>query len=1207
MYLIDAFVRSPVKVSVGVLLVALFGIVALLRMPMQLTPEVQTPTITIETRWPGASPQEVEREIVIEQEEQLKSVEGVTKLSSESMDSMGRVTMEFLVGTNMDEALLKVNSRLQQVREYPLDADQPVIQTANSSDRPIAWFILTARHASIDQLNEFAKRHPHLAEKLESVRRAHSKGVAALRLKELARSHPELNELLPPPDLDVSKLRRFAEDEIESRFERVPGVSQSNVMGGLEDELQLVVDPEKLAARRITLTQVRDRLMAQNEDTSTGDFWEGKRRWVGRVLGQFRTPEQVESQLLAVRDGAPVFVRDVAEVRLGYKKPEGLVRRFGESSIAINCIRETGANVLDVMDGLRDTMEELNEQVLRRRGLELSQAYDETEYIYSAMDLVQENIFIGGALTMSVLMLFLHIGVRTLLTIPLIVLISLAAAYISPWFFILALAVIIGTGFWFARGSLVVGLAIPTSIVGTFLVLGMLGRSLNVISLAGLAFAVGMLVDNAVVVLENIYRRHSLGEPPFTAAVRGTQEVWGAVIASTLTTVAVFLPVVFVQEEAGQLFRDIALAISAAVGLSMIVSMTVIPPAAARLFRRRDERSNDSVAPRIRLMPNENGDANGTGYSSPGDPERMPVSRDDETPLAGRLAASVVAPINAFAAAFVATVVGINRWVQHGRLRQLAVVGGLVGISAFVSWLLVPRVEYLPMGNRNLVFGIVLPPAGLNLDELVQMGKKVEQELLPYYDVDPDSPEAEQLEFPIIGDFFFVARGRQVFIGIRALDPARAQELEKLVSQVASQLPGVIAIAKQSSLFEQGLSAGRTIDVEFTGPELQRLVAMGGQSMGVVMGGLLPGAQAIPKPSLDLSSPEVHIQPKLVQAADMQVSSADLGFSVNALMDGAYAGDYYLDGKKIDLTIIGESRFATNTQDVEALPIATPLGQLVPLGALADVQLASGPEQINHRERVRAITIEVSPPPEIALEDAMALIQANVVQPLVAAGQLDGGYQVNLAGTADKLRETWQSLRFNVILALVITYLLMAALFESWLYPLVIIFSVPLGAVGGVLGLAVLNLFILQTLDVLTMLGFVILIGTVVNNPILIVHQSLNHIREDGMSQRDAILESVRTRIRPIFMTTITTVLGLLPLVLFPGAGSELYRGLGAVVLGGLLVSTVFTLVLVPALFSLTMGARDALMRTVFGREEIPGEPLQEEAVVSRPEPALTR
>jgi hydrophobic/amphiphilic exporter-1 (mainly G- bacteria), HAE1 family len=376
------------------------------------------------------------------------------------------------------------------------------------------------------------------------------------------------------------------------------------------------------------------------------------------------------------------------------------------------------------------------------------------------------------------------------------------------------------------------------------------------------------------------------------------------------------------------------------------------------------------------------------------------------------------------------------------------------------------------------------------------------------------------------------------------------------------------------------------VDIEIVGPDLTKLIQLGGQIMGQVAQHV-PNSQPFPRPSLDLSSPEVHVVPKLVQAADMQISSSDLGFAVNALVDGAYVSDYHLDGKKIDLTVMGEERFAQTTQDIEGLPIATPLGQLVPLAALATVELSSGPEQINHREQMRAITIQVTPAPEMPLEDAMLRIQDNIVGPLVASGQLDGGYQINLAGTADKLRDTWRALRFNIILASLITYLLMAALFESWLYPFVIILSVPLGAVGGILGLWLLNLYVLQTLDVLTMLGFVILIGTVVNNPILIIHQALNHMREDGMPPRDAVLESTRTRLRPIFATTVTTVLGLLPLVLFPGAGSELYRGLGAVLLGGLVVSTVFTLLLIPALFSLAMDARQWFMQFLFGRERV--------------------
>jgi HAE1 family hydrophobic/amphiphilic exporter-1 len=1142
MWLIESIVANPVKVTVGVLLVVMFGLLAMLAMPMQLTPEVQTPTITVETRWPGASPQEVEQELVLEQEEQLKSVQGITKMSSECADSQGTITLEFRVGMNMDEALLKVNSRLQQVPEYPEDADQPVISTSNAADRPIAWFILSARRPSESDIDEFAEQHPELRKELQEVRDAHNVGVAMLRLRKLREAHPEVGELLPPVSLDVTELRRFAEDEIESRFERITGVSQSNVIGGLENELQVIVDPERLAVRGLTIEQVRRVLQGQNRDTSAGDFWEGKRRWVVRALGQFRTPEQVESQLLTVQDGAPVFIRDVAKVRLGFKKPSGVVRRFGESSIAINCQRESGANVLDVMDGLRKAAADLDESVLERRGLQLTQVYDETEYINSAVNLVQQNIFLGGALTVIVLMSFLHLSVKTVLAVPIVVASALAAAYISPIYFVACLAVLIIGGFWFARGALVVALAIPTSIVGTFLIMGALGRSLNVISLAGMAFAVGMLVDNAVVVLENVFRRVADGETPKTAAVRGTQEVWGAVFASTLTTIAVFLPVVFVQEQAGQLFRDIALAISGAVALSLVVSVTLIPTTAARLFAAKSNSPKDAK------------------------PSKPP--------------AIVLRPLLSSGQLFIKVVVGLNAWVQRGFVRKLAVVTLLTGLSVGLSWWFWPKVEYLPSGNRNLVFGILLPPPGYNLDELMGLGETVEGGLKPYWNVDPTSPEAAELDYPAIGDFFFVARGRSVFMGVRAHDPARAGELVPLIQQVSGKIPGTFAVAKQSSLFEQGLTSGRTIDIEITGPDLEKLVGMGGRILGQVKQ-LMPEAQARPVPSLDLSSPELHVIPKLVQSADMQVSVAELGYITNALIDGAYAGDYFLDGKKIDITIKGEKQFASRTQDIEALPVATPLGQAVPLGALADVEISNGPEQINHRERVRAIAIEVSPPADIPLETAMKMIEEEVVGPLIVSGALDGGYQLNLAGTADKLRDTWLALRFNVLIALMITYLLMAALFESWLYPFVIILSVPLGAVGGILGLTVLNQFYAQPLDVLTMLGFVILIGTVVNNPILIVHQSLNLIREKGLSPDDAILASVRTRVRPIFMTTTTTVLGLLPLVVFPGAGSELYRGLGSVVLGGLTVSTIFTLVLVPTLFSLMMGIRQTLVRAL--------------------------
>ena len=1111
MNLIEWFVRNPVKVSVGVILVTLFGTLALYKMPMQLTPEVEVPTITVTTMWPGASPEEIESEIIQAQEEQLQSVEGLQKMSSESMDSRGQITLEFAVGTPTGEALLNVNTRLQQVREYPQNADEPVVATSNVSDRFIAWFILTPQKPAAEKLDEAIARFPEHTADLERVKRAHNPGLAIYRMRELAEQHPQLRDLLPP-DIDVTKLRRFCRDSIETRLERVNGVSNANVMGGREEELQVVVDPHLLAARQLTIGDVREAFRKQNRDTSGGDFWEGKRRYVIRTLGQFRTEQQVADVIIASRDGNPVYVRDVGQVRLGHKKPDGLVHRYGTSVIAINAQRETGSNVLEVMQGLRQTVRKLNESVLMQRGLELTQVYDETEYIDSAVSVVNDDILQGAVLTLIVLLVFL----RSL------------------------------------RSSLVVLLAIATSVIGMFLMLGILGRTLNVLTLAGISFAVGMLVDNFIVVMESIFRHHREGECVLTATVKGTKEVWGAIVASTLANLAVFLPVLFVQDQVGQLFRDLALAVSCSLALSLLVSLILIPTAASRLIGGKLDSSRPSRIPRWLST-----------------------------------VFGVLPLLDRFGGAFVRTVVGLNALLLRGTAARLIAMLVFVGVPIYVSYLLMPRIEYLPNGNRNLVIGILVPPPGYNLNHMETLGHRIEQTARRYWDIDLDDPTNKDLPHPLISDFFYVVRGRQLFMGVRAVDPLQGHKLVKLVQEIVTGIPGTFAIVKQSSLFERGLTSGRSIDVEITGPDIQKLVGFGGRVMGQVSQ-LIPKAQVLPIPSLDLSSPEVHVNPRWEQAADLGLSADEIGYAVDALVDGAYATDFFIGGDKIDLSIVGREDNAKRTQDLESLPIATRTGRVVSLGAVADLKLSSGPEQINRRERQRAITIQVSPPPEMALEDAMLTIQNDILGPLETDPEFHALYQVGLSGTADKLRTTWLAIRWNLLLAILITYLVMAALFESWLYPFIVMLSVPLGAVGGFVGLELLNYFLLPTghvqpLDMLTMVGFIILVGTVVNNPILIVEQALVHIREDGMTPHAAILESVRTRIRPIFMTALIGLFGLLPLVISPGAGSELYRGLGSVTLGGLIASTIFTLFLVPVSFSLAMDAQETVTRCFYG------------------------
>ena len=1041
MKLVDTAIRRPVSVIVGVLLIALFGLISLFRIPVQLIPDVDRPVVTVDTIWPGASPEEVEREIVQRQEEQLTAVEGLEKMTSQSFDSRGQVFLEFRVGLDPDALMLKVSNKLGQVRGYPADADRPVLTSgAGGNTSAITWLIL--------------------------------------------------GPLPGNEDVSIETYLDFSEDVIKAGIERVPGVAQSNVYGGFERELQVIVDPAAMAAHAVTVSQMGAAITAENVNISGGSFDEGKRRYIVRTVGKYTTPEQVEAVVIRDGPGGRVRVGDVARVRLGYKDATVTVRQRGRPAIAINATRETGANVLEVMDGIRATVKDLNDGLLRREGLHLQQVYDETDYIISSIDLVRSNIFIGGALATLVLLIFLRSASSVLIIIT----------------------------------------SIPISIVGTFLVMSLVGRNINVISLAGMAFAVGMVVDNAIVALENIYRHRQMGKDRLRASFDGAREVWGAMLASTLTTIAIFLPIVFIEDEAGQLFRDIAIAVSSSVGLSLVVALTVIPMMSARLMRNR-------------LQP-----------------------KGDEADRASNL-------LDRFGG-------GVSRFISNSVYRisgstalRVGVVVILIGTSVLSAWSLLPKAEYLPTGNRNLIFSLLLPPPGYSLDELIEVGQQIEDILRPRWEAVPGSPEAAALEGPTVRSMFYVAFGRSAFMGSSAGDPLRVKELIPIIQQPLFGVPGMIAIVRQSGLF-QGFGGGRAIDLEISGPDMGQLLALGGRIFGQVMQ-IMPEAQARPIPGLDLGNPEVRIVPDRVRAAGVGLTAREIGVNVNALMDGALIDFYQYEGEEIDISLKGEDDWF-RTQDIGQLPMYTSTGHTVPLHSVADVGGTSGPVQIYHIERSRAITIQIVPPETTALETALETIQTKIIEPLRASGELAPPYDLHLSGTADDLAKTQVALQWNFLLALLITYLLMASLYESFLYPFVIMLSVPPAAAGGVLGLAAVNLLIgYQALDILTMLGFVILIGVVVNAAILIVHQTLNVMRDEaGIEPREAIRRAVESRVRPIFMSTITSALGMLPLVVLPGAGSELYRGLGSVVIGGLLVSTVFTLFLVPTFLSLAMDIR---------------------------------
>lgn len=1040
MDIIRTAIEKPVAVLVGVILVVLFGLIALYSLPYQLTPSVTQPEITVETTWSGATPYEIERDVIEEQEKVLKGIPGLVEMESSCYNGLAELSLTFKLGTDLESALLRVSNKLDEVPDYPDDVDKPIIEASGSSTSPIIWMILKARDGET---------------------------------------------------LNVQQYRTYLEDEITQHLERVNGVSGLFMGGGVEEEMHVVVDPRKLAAYNLTIPKLMDVLRNENISISAGNLGVGRRDYRIRTPADLNTPEMIENVVITSSGQFRVRLKDVGTVKKGYEKAEVAMIHNNKKGIAVGVEPEPGANVLEVTDAVFEVVEWLNSDILSEEGIYFDWVHDERPYINGSIDLVQQNIIIGGVLAIVVLFVFLQ---------------SMSA-------------------------TVIVALAIPISIIGAFIIFGAAGRTLNVVSMAGISFAVGMLVDNAIVVLENIDRHRGMGKRSFQAAYEGTKEVWGAVLASTLTTVAVFLPVVFMEQEAGQLFKDISIAVTCAIFLSLFVSVLVIPMFARYLYGFAEKRN---------------------GAAGPDAGPRDPVGK--------KIAGKLLTPLTNLGGKGADWLMGLLRLSLRDWKTQVITVVGLTLTSILMVLVFFPKMEYLPQGNSNLVLNILIPPPGLSYQERFDIGKHVFKETEPYFG------KEEVNGVPGVAEMFYVSSPTIHLFGAVSTQEERAGEMTPLFNRMLNSIPGMFGVSIQSSIFDQGIGEGRNISVDISGANLEQIVAAAGTMFGMSMQ-QIPGAQIRPIPSLELLYPEVRFEPKRDRIRAAGLSTRDLAESVDVILDGRQVGDYKAEGKKkIDMVLMASEEDISTPEALSSALVATPQGWAVPLSSLADVKRTYGLNQIRHLERQRTVTLQITPPAEMPLQEAMEIVEQKMIPAVKGMGLLEG-LQVRMSGAADKLTVTREALQWNFLLAVIITYLLMAALFENFLYPFIILFTVPLAGAGGFLGLKLENWFIAyQPMDILTMLGFVILIGVVVNNAILIVHQSLNNVREGGMEHRKAILEATRTRLRPIYMSATTSIFGMLPLAVAPGPGSELYRGLGAVVLGGLALSTVFTVFVIPSL-----------------------------------------
>ncbi len=1020
MEIIKFSIEKPVTVIVGVIIVVLFGMISLFSLPYQLSPDVTEPEITVTTVWTGATPYEIEREIIEEQEKVLKGIPGLVEMESASINGMGTVSLRFKIGTDVDDALLRVSNKLNEVPSYPQNVEKPVINATGAATSPVIWMILKP------------------------------------------------SEDNPNP---IYTYRTYLENEVRQYLERVEGVAELFVGGGTEKEMHIIVKPEKLSAYGLTMNDVINVLTSENANVSAGTMGVGRRDYRIRTVAEYKSLEDIENVVIKSTGQRRIKLSDVAKVSYGYEKLTVAMIHNAEAGIAIGVKPEPGTNILEMTDRVEEVVKWLNNGKLKSEKVYIDWAYDQRPYIRGAINLLRRNILIGVILAITVLILFLR---------------SISS-------------------------TVVAASAIPISIIGTFIFMNAFGRNLNVVSLAGIAFAAGMLVDSAIVVLENIDRHRRMNKSPFNAAYDGAREVLGAILASTLTTVAVFLPVVFIQEEAGQLFRDIAIAVTCAISLSLFVSVSVIPMFSKQLFSISGKR----VHIKENLLTR-------TGYRT----------------------AKVIMGL-------------VTLSVKNWKTRIITVLS-LTFLSVITIILLFPKMEYLPQGNRNLVINILSFPPGLSYEEKKDVGEQLFRAAEPYMWKDHEG-------IPGIKNMFYVGSDRINIAGAVSIHEQRARDLLPLFMKSINSIPGMFGVSLQAGIFQTRLGRGRTIEVDTSGDDMNKIVRVAGTMFGMIMKEI-PGAQVRPIPSLELLFPEIRLLPRRDRVKAVGMSASELGISLDVLMDGRKIGEFKEEGeKKIDLVLKASEEDISTPEELYSSMISTPGGKILPVASLSELVRTTGITEIRHLERNRTITLQVTPPETLPLEEAMEIIDSKVVT-LLKNKDMIRGVDVRQSGVADKLTETRNALQWNFILAAGIAYLLMSALFGNFLYPLIIMFTVPLASAGGFILLRFVDLFNPQPLDILTMLGFVILIGVVVNNAILIVHQALNNIRFHGMDYTEAVLESTRTRLRPIYMSASTSIFAMLPLVARPGPGSELYRGLGSVIIGGLAISTIFTVFVIPAL-----------------------------------------
>ena len=1053
MRLVEIATRRRVTVTMFTLAVLLFGFVSLSRLKVNLLPDLSYPTLTVRVELPGSAPLEVENLVTRPVEEAVGIIRNVRQVRSVSRSGQSDVTLEFAWGTDMDLAGIDVREKLDLL-QLPLEAKRPLLLRFDPASEPVM------RYALLDSGTD-ARKAPRSTEE---------------RLK---------------------ALRRFAEDRLKPALEAVEGSAAVKVSGGLEEEIQIQVDQQRLAQLNLGIEAVTNRLRAENVNLSGGRLEQGTQRFLVRTLNEFRSVDEMADAIIATHDGQPVKLRDVATVVQGHKDREAITRVNGSESVELAIYKEGDANTVALAAGIGEEVDRLGK--LLPPGSHLELVYDQAHFINAAIGEVKESALIGGVLAILVLYFFLRD----------------------------------------ARATLVTSVAIPVSVIGTFMLMYWAKVSLNIMSLGGIALAVGMLVDNAVVVLEAIVRRREHGAEPAEAARLGTSEVAMAVTAATLTSVAVFFPMVFISGIAGQLFRDQALTVTFSLLLSLLVALTLVPMLAA----------------------------GGTAGTADG------ASSQEAAPPAGRVAAFVgtvanlVRRLSACIGNFMARLLAPGVWLMQS-LYQWA-----EGVyPAAVGWALTHRRTVLG-GAAGLFVGTMalVPLLGTELIPQMSQGEfNVDVKLasgspLEATDTAMVAATTAAKELPNLKTAYAVAgtgnrldanpvdagenTGRLAITLVAGSDHEDEDEaIAKLRSQLAN-LPGTDYRYSRPSLF----SFAAPLEVVLTGYDLDRLKTSADALRTAMQA---DSRYADVKSTMEAGNPEIRILFDQERAAQLGLPVREIADRVVNAVRGQVATRYTLLDKKIDVLVRSVDSRASSVEEVRNLIVNPGSDRPVPLYAVATVELATGPSEIRRANQERVAVVSAN----LGKGDLGGAIEG--LNGLLARQALPPGISAYVGGQSSELQDSFDSLRFTLILAVFLVYLVMASQFESLIHPLVILFTIPLSAIGAVWALLLTG----TTVNVVAYIGLIMLAGIVVNQSIVLI-DAVNQARERGMSRHAAIIEAGRVRLRPILITKLTTILGLLPMALGLGEGAEVRAPMAITVIGGVLLTTFLTLLVIPVVY----------------------------------------